>query len=570
MEMPGMRFDDMIATVLERPSDRADQRAAQWRQLVDVLAQGRHGGTAIQVERAYAFLRQWRGDIELGLRERTAGALAGLRIDPRLLAYFGEDHPVVASALLRGARLEPQEWLDVLPTLTPTGRAILRHRRDLPDQVVQALAGFGHSDFVLGSPAEPQADQAEPEEPGPFTEQMERAGADPEHGFSQIRELVERIEAFQKSRDLQIEAAAGARAEEFRWETGAEGVILWVDGAPRGALVGQSIATIADRGEQGVDGQAAGAFHKRAPFRDARFTVAGSGPAAGSWRISGVPFFDLHRGNFLGYRGTARRPRFDEVAASPAASAEQDGLFGTDLAPDSLRQLIHELRTPLNAIIGFAEMIEGQYMGPAGSGYRGRATEIVDHARRLLGAVDDLDTAARIETSRLDMEPSSVDAVALLVRLHDAYERAAVERAARIAIQIESGLPPAAVEPAAAERMLSRLLAATIGLAQEGETITATMRLERQSGKPMLCLALDRPRTIAGLDEMFLLHPGYSPEGDWPGAPALGLGFALRLVRKLAEASGGSLEILEDRFALHLPIVGEPRAEGGRGGEESA
>ena len=76
-------------------------------------------------------------------------------------------------------------------------------------------------------------------------------------------------------------------------------------------------------------------------------------------------------------------------------------MFGTEFPADSLRQLIHELRTPLNAIIGFAEMIEGQYMGPAAAAYRGRAAEIMEQARGLLGAVDDLDTAARIETRRL-------------------------------------------------------------------------------------------------------------------------------------------------------------------------
>ena len=37
----------------------------------------------------------------------------------------------------------------------------------------------------------------------------------------------------------------------------------------------------------------------------------------------------------------------------------------------------------------------------------------------------------------------------------------------------------------------------------------------------MLCLSLDRPQEIDGLDETALLDPGYSPEGDWPGAPAL-------------------------------------------------
>src|SRR6185436_3480156 len=153
-----------------------------------------------------------------------------------------------------------------------------------------------------------------------------------------------------------------------------------------------------------------GGFEKRAPFRDARFAVAGEGPAAGDWRISGIPFFDPRSGAFLGYRGTARRPRLDEIAT--AATAVAPGVFGTQFPADALRQLIHELRTPLNAIIGFAEMIEGQYMGPAPLPYRGRATSIVEQARGLLGAVDDLDTAARIESRRLDLREGAADAVA--------------------------------------------------------------------------------------------------------------------------------------------------------------
>jgi signal transduction histidine kinase len=338
--------------------------------------------------------------------------------------------------------------------------------------------------------------------------------------------------------------------------------------------VGQSIASIAERGQFGIDGQAAGAFEKRSPFRDARFSVAGEGPASGDWRISGVPFFEPNRGHFLGYRGSARRPRLDEVARS-AGEAGSGGVFGTRLPPDSLRQLIHELRTPLNAIVGFAEMIDGQYMGPAADPYRTRAAGIMEQARRLLTAVDDLDTAARIETSRLDLDESSVDAVALLCRLHDSYERVAGQRSATIAIEIARNLPPARVEAAAAERMFARLLAATIGLAREGEAIAASMRLTTHGGDRMLCLAIDRPRAIAGLEERALLDPGYSPDGDWPGAPVLGLGFSLRLVRNLAEAVGGALTVGETRFSLYLPpLEGAPRAAGdpeggepGQGGE---
>jgi signal transduction histidine kinase len=547
----GVRFDDAIATVLAQPAGGAGERAAKWRQLVDLLAQRRGAAEGPDPDRAFEFLAAHRDDVGLAVRQQTARMLSWRRIAPRLLAFFAGDHPSVAQPLISTCRLGGGEWLELLPRLTPTARGLLRHRRDLPHEVEQALASFGSSDFALG---------------GPEGATMPAADG----GEVQIRELVARIEAYRRQKEASpppvVEEIEAEPSDGFRWECGTDGIILWVEGAPRGPLVGQSIASIAERGQFGVDGQAAGAFEKRAPFRDARFSVAGEGAAAGDWRISGVPFFDSHRGHFLGYRGSARRPRVDEVARS-VAEREGEGVFGTKLPADSLRQLIHELRTPLNAIVGFAEMIDGEYMGPAESSYRTRAADIMTQAGRLLTAVDDLDTAARIETRRLDLDDAPIDAVALLCRLHDAYEQVAGQRRATIAIEIARNLPPARVEAGAAERMFSRLLAATVGLAREGESIAASMMLKPLGGEQMLCLSLDRPRAIDGLDEGALLDPGYSPEGDWPGAPVLGLGFSLRLVRNLAEAVGGALVIGERRFSLYLPPHEPAERTAGQGGE---
>jgi signal transduction histidine kinase len=554
-----VRFDDRIATVLALPERGAPDRAAKWRQLVDLLAQHRGGGGETdEPARALAWLRSHREELGLAVRQQAARTLSWRRIAPELLAFFAEDHPSVAQPLISTCRLPTEEWLALLPSLSPTARGLLRHRRDLPREVEQALGSFGATDFALGSPE--GAGAVAPLSPAA------------EKGEAQIRELVARIEAYRRLKETQpaepeiAEGEAEAEpADGFRWECGTDGIMVWVEGAPRGPLVGQSIASIAERGQFGVDGQAAGAFEKRSPFRDARFSVAGEGPASGDWRISGVPFFDPHRGHFLGYRGSARRPRLDEVARS--AAEHGGGVFGTQFPADSLRQLIHELRTPLNAIVGFAEMIDGQYMGPAADQYRTRAADIMEQAGRLLTAVDDLDTAARIETSRLELDQSPIDAVALLCRLHDAYERVAAQRRATIAVEIERNLPPARVEASAAERMFARLLAATIGLAREGESIAASMRMQSREGERMLCLSIDRPQAIAGIEERALLDPGYSPDGDWPGAPVLGLGFSLRLVRNLADAVGGALVVGETRFSLYLPPLEPAERTAGQGGE---
>jgi signal transduction histidine kinase len=329
-------------------------------------------------------------------------------------------------------------------------------------------------------------------------------------------------------------------SERFRWESDESGVIRWAEGLPRATLIGANI-------NSGILGdEAASAFGRRAPFRNGRFILASS-PAVAEWVVSGVPHFKSN-GSCQGYRGMGRRLQ----RRWPAAEAnEKPGLFGTDLPPDALRQLIHELRTPLNAIAGFAEMIEDQHLGPAEDRYRERAAQIRNRAAHLISAIDDLDTAARIETSRLMVEEASVDAEALLRRLAAAYQPVAGRRGARIGIDISVPLPPVLVENGNAERMFARLLAATIGLVREGETIQATLKADTE--RRQVLLAIQRPHAIAGLSEQGLLDPGFSPEGEWPGAPALGLGFALRLVRNLAEAVGGSLEIGDQGFRLSLP-----------------
>lgn len=560
-----MRFDDMLATLLARPLPDEAARIALWRQLVDVVAQ-RHGEATAESDAAFDMLRHLRGDVPPRVRGEAARAIAGRRVPAELVALFAEEPPAIAGPVLGEVELSSDEWVALLPSLGPTARGLLRHRRDLPRAVVTALGSFGSSDFVIPGPPTPIFVVEVPPAPEPDAPLAE--------GEAQIRDLLSRIEAFRgrvrATRDTAVPAAPPAdadapRVEQFRFETGSDGVIHWVEGAPRGPIIGETLAVAAPAANHGVDGQAAGAFRQRAPFRDARLTIAGEGPAGGEWRISGIPFFASADGRFVGYRCTARRPRADETAIT--AVAEPQGLFGAALAPDSLRQLVHELRTPLNAIVGFSELIERQYMGPAAAGYRHRAGEIITQARRLLGAIDDLDMAARFERAISVAASAPVDVGALLDRLGEDYGAIASARGVILPVAIEGDLPAVGGDVVAVERMIARLLAATIAVAADGETVAVALdRIDDRS----LGFSVTRPAALAGRDEHALLDPGFAPgqgwsDEEWPEAPVLGLGFALRLVRNLASGIGGALEIDADRFRLMLPVA-TPTADAREGG----
>ena len=229
-------------------------------------------------------------------------------------------------------------------------------------------------------------------------EAIRRADA-PASGPFDISDIVARIDDFRRARDAAgtpfPTAAVAGPSDVFHYETDRAGVITWIEGVARGALIGASLASM-QRGVC-VDSIARAALARRMSFVGSRLEIGGHSDAAGTWRLSGDPMFDRATGRFLGLRGIARR-------SEPSAVVQLDA--GRNEA-DSLRQLVHELRTPTNAISGFAELIEAQLLGPVSASYRGYATVIREQAGALIAAIDDLDTAARIEGRALESRPAS-------------------------------------------------------------------------------------------------------------------------------------------------------------------
>lgn len=374
-------------------------------------------------------------------------------------------------------------------------------------------------------------------------------------GPYQISDLVARIDAFNRQREetgraddetlaANDVAASIAPRSGFRFETDAAGTIRWVEGVARAAVIGVSLDLASGIDAAKVDGVAAGAYRRRSAFADARLLIDGQSDAAGQWRISGVPVFDHATGRFTGYRGTARRPRADERAEPDHGDRSP--------AIDSLRQLVHELRTPTTAIAGFAEMIEGELLGPVPGPYRDYAETIRDQAMGLLGAIDDLDMAARIEAQALDLRPTEVPVGLLLQRIVHDLAPLATLRQASILLDIDAGDVAIKGDDRAVDRLFTRLLAALVSAGSAGETIA--IRLGRE-GEDTVAVHIGRPRALAAYPGDALLAIDAESEAEIEGAPLLGTGFALRLARNLAVELGGSLTIGVDRLTLRLPAA---------------
>ena len=523
-----MTFDDRLATVLSLDASHPHDRAVRWRQLVDLVSRIDPDAQSANLTIALAAIRAGQDDVPVALRAAAARAIAGQVLPPALLEIFAADTIDVAAPLLAQAPDEAvraaaspdvARFLDAL--YTPPGRstAVTREAVSPPDaaplpplhdsvpsigEVVARIEQLrtsraardeaGDGVAVAESPALPlpipkSPPKASPPEPAPVT---------------------------------RTETPASESPALFRWECGPGGEIDWVEGIARGKMIGRSIART-DGGE-GVDRGAERAFARRAPFRDAALAL----PEGGRWLISGVPAFARDDGRFAGYRGIARRA---EALSPPAMAVPR-----APVDPATLRELVHEIKTPLNAIIGFAEIIDGQYLGPAQSGYRQRAAEIVDQAQLLLAAIHDLDLAARLRGGGERAEELG-DASAVLGAVAQRMQKRASEAGVSVAVDIPDGLGTMMFEATLADRLAERFAEAVLAAAADGETLLLSAR--REDGQ--VALRLSRPRALEGLEADAL----FADEAA---------GLSLRLAAGLAQLVGCRIEVEPRDLLLRMPV----------------
>ena len=499
-----MRFDDRLLTVLNQPVGTPHDKAVRWRQLVDLVARSGPGDDSPSLAQALADIRAGAGEVDEPLRAAAARAIAALPVPLGLLEIFAQDNLAVSAPVLAAASLDHADWAKLIAGVEVETRRFI----EAIHPGIAAVPSPNYTDTLV------EEQPTEAEIPG---DGMARVASRPS-GRS-LADVVARIERRRKRRDSARRGAGqiGGTAHPalFRWECGPSGDILWVEGAPRGALIGRSIANPRAAVGEGPDTEVARAFALRAPFRDASFTISGDGAMAGEWMMSGVPAFEPADGRFAGYRGLAQRRDLPmDEGAGPALAAIGD--------PASLRELVHEIKTPLNAIIGFAEIIDGQYLGPADRPYRQRAAHIVGQARILLDAIDDVDFAAKAHSVQ-----ASADLGAILEAMVPELREQAEERNVDVDFTSAASDMAAAVGAQVAERIIRRTLLAVIEAGSDGERL----RLSIERAGDRYRVAISRPEALRSLSVEQLFGMGSDHAA----------GLSLRLARSLARIAGVGL-----------------------------
>lgn len=186
----------------------------------------------------------------------------------------------------------------------------------------------------------------------------------------------------------------------------------------------------------------------------------------------------------LGTSREAFRQQASQLAELADRYLEQkaEAICANRAKAEFLANMNHEIRTPLNHIIGFAEMIESEMFGPAGSPrYLEYARDIRLSGANLMALISDILDMARIEAGRVRLERAPTAIGQLLADAAREVALSAVEK--NIALELEpdteelAGQRQVLVDPNAVSQALAHLMRNGIRLSPAGGRVSVRARL---------------------------------------------------------------------------------------------
>ena len=205
-----------------------------------------------------------------------------------------------------------------------------------------------------------------------------------------------------------------------------------------------------------------------------------------------------------------------------------------------LANMSHELRTPLNAIIGFSELILCGVTGPNNSKTDEYVRSITAAGQNLLGLIDQILEASRLEAVVNDSQLAQSDVYGTLRDCVELISDEANQRGVTITLRCQSYLPTVNVNPKHLSQILFNLLSNAVKYNKPEGTIDCEVEVV---SKEKLQITISDTGTGIASEDIDRVFAAFERGVGAYQAKEVGAGLGLTLAKKLTEMNCGEMTI---------------------------
>jgi signal transduction histidine kinase len=255
-----------------------------------------------------------------------------------------------------------------------------------------------------------------------------------------------------------------------------------------------------------------------------------------------------------GARRDERLARREAESAQRLLARQNEQLLELDRLKDEfVSSVSHELRTPLTSISGYVELL----LEDADDEARRHLTIVERNAQRLLGLVNDLLFAARLQSGRLQLEFEPVDVRALVLESVEAARPRAESTAVELRVRADE-VPPVAGERVRLAQLLDNLVSNAIKFTPAGGRVDVALGAH---GRAIVVQVSDTGIGISTEERTHLFERFFRSQTALE-RQIQGTGLGLYISKAIVDAHGGRIAVDSSEgkgttFLVELPVLRE-------------